>query len=419
STAQTKSGSLAVNGLRVFTGSIFDGTVQIKTGTPAEGKVLTSDATGLVRWEDPATGSTNNYWTKRGKNIWYGTTSEGKVGVGTGDKDPDAKLHVQGNFKVEDYSQGVIETGMVLTAMNDKGLAKWAKLPVGGGGGEPGSQTPWTQDVNANGFKLYGNGTLVLDSSQNGTNGVILLNTTRGGVIIGGSNYGYTGRALHVAQDINGTMLGQGKAQLFLSGSTQNADGLLLGYQSTAGFTFLQSTTNQNLALQHLGGNVGIGTSTPTSKLTVAGMIETTKDGIKFPDDTVQTTASTTPRIARYSVGQYGFNNALYTFTVPDYITKVWITMSGGGGGGGCSNASERYGGGGGGAHAILAQQINVTPGENVNVQVGGFGIGGISGGGCNGTAGGDSKFGTLIVQGGGGGERYLGSGHGAAGQKG
>lgn len=38
-------------------------------------------------------------------------------------------------------------------------------------------------------------------------------------------------------------------------------------------------------------GKVGIGTKTPTSPLTVAGMIETTLGGYKFPDGTVQTTA--------------------------------------------------------------------------------------------------------------------------------
>lgn len=38
--------------------------------------------------------------------------------------------------------------------------------------------------------------------------------------------------------------------------------------------------------------NIGIGTTTPTSKLTVQGMIETTLGGLKFPDGTVQTTAA-------------------------------------------------------------------------------------------------------------------------------
>src|ERR1044072_7214259 len=40
-------------------------------------------------------------------------------------------------------------------------------------------------------------------------------------------------------------------------------------------------------------GHVGIGTSATASKLTVAGVIESTSGGVKFPDGTVQTTAAT------------------------------------------------------------------------------------------------------------------------------
>lgn len=39
-------------------------------------------------------------------------------------------------------------------------------------------------------------------------------------------------------------------------------------------------------------GNVGIGTTAPAEKLTVAGTIESTSGGVKFPDGTVQTTAA-------------------------------------------------------------------------------------------------------------------------------
>ena len=39
-------------------------------------------------------------------------------------------------------------------------------------------------------------------------------------------------------------------------------------------------------------GNVGIGTTSPSQKLSVAGTIESTSGGFKFPDGTTQTTAN-------------------------------------------------------------------------------------------------------------------------------
>jgi type VI protein secretion system component Hcp len=41
-----------------------------------------------------------------------------------------------------------------------------------------------------------------------------------------------------------------------------------------------------------IGQNIGIGTSDPSEKLEVSGMIYTNEGGIKFPDETVQTTAA-------------------------------------------------------------------------------------------------------------------------------
>lgn len=49
-------------------------------------------------------------------------------------------------------------------------------------------------------------------------------------------------------------------------------------------------------------GNVLIGTANGTSKLTVNGTIESTTGGVKFPDDTVQTTAATTSVVGSRSV---------------------------------------------------------------------------------------------------------------------
>jgi microcystin-dependent protein len=52
-------------------------------------------------------------------------------------------------------------------------------------------------------------------------------------------------------------------------------------------------------------GNVGIGTTSPGQKLTVAGTIESTSGGVKFPDGTTQTTAASGNAIPAGSVMDY------------------------------------------------------------------------------------------------------------------
>src|SRR5215831_13754359 len=59
------------------------------------------------------------------------------------------------------------------------------------------------------------------------------------------------------------------------------------------GFTFTNSVIGDSTIFEDKFGNVGIGTDAPASRFTVAGMIETTLGGYKFPDGTVQTTSAT------------------------------------------------------------------------------------------------------------------------------
>jgi hypothetical protein len=57
------------------------------------------------------------------------------------------------------------------------------------------------------------------------------------------------------------------------------------------GLTSTNSFLGDSIITETKLGDIGIGTTTPGSKLTVAGTIEATSGGVKFPDGTLQTTA--------------------------------------------------------------------------------------------------------------------------------
>ncbi|HZM85274.1 MAG TPA: hypothetical protein VFF31_01845 [Blastocatellia bacterium] len=58
------------------------------------------------------------------------------------------------------------------------------------------------------------------------------------------------------------------------------------------GLTSSNSILGDSIITETKLGNIGIGTTAPTSKLTVQGMIESTLGGYKFPDGSLQTTAA-------------------------------------------------------------------------------------------------------------------------------
>jgi predicted heme/steroid binding protein len=83
---------------------------------------------------------------------------------------------------------------------------------------------------------------------------------------------------------------------------------------------------NDTTAKNYFAGNVGIGTTSPTSLLTVNGQVYSQSGGFKFPDGTVQTTASTgggssTVTAANVSAGSFGANVSGGNYSFPAILT--------------------------------------------------------------------------------------------------
>jgi hypothetical protein len=68
-------------------------------------------------------------------------------------------------------------------------------------------------------------------------------------------------------------------------------DGNVTIFQTPTGKTMNFRVNNVTKMAMDTNGNVGIGTTAPTSTLTVAGEIKTTSGGVRFPDGTLQTTS--------------------------------------------------------------------------------------------------------------------------------
>jgi len=166
--------------------------------------------------------------------------------------------------------------------------------------------------------------------------------------------------------------------------SSPNARLEIVAHESTSEEnTFLVSSAMEETLFKVTNnGKVGIGTDSPISTFDINGNANISGD-LYIGGSLLPTTLTTT---------NYQFFTTDGTFTAPDGVTMVFITMIGGGGGGG------GQGPGGGGSCSIIKYPYSVIPGIDYSIIVGNAGEGGIT---SVGTDGGNSSFDIMTVYGG------------------
>ena len=120
-----------------------------------------------------------------------------------------------------------------------------------------------------------------------------------------GSLYPVNYDVLHVKNnDVSGTTYDPDRVVVFTLSSGDHADahiiagqevsywGSYLAFITRSGNNSGVGAVSERMRITN-SGNVGIGTTSPAQKLSVAGTIEATSGGFKFPDGTTQTTAAT------------------------------------------------------------------------------------------------------------------------------
>jgi len=92
---------------------------------------------------------------------------------------------------------------------------------------------------------------------------------------------------------------------------------------SSAALVFCEGD-NEQMRIDH-GGNVGIGTNDPQSKLEVDGMIHSTSEGYKFPDGTIQTTAATGGSSGSFGARVSKSFNTVYQAQTDGFVTAICL----------------------------------------------------------------------------------------------
>lgn len=290
------------------------GQVKITGGSPGSGKVLTSNASGLATWEFPAAvtadnitgtlpiakGGTNSVTDLANKRIMISNAgsivessaiSPHRVLISNSDGLPAGSTVTSTELS---YLSGVTSSiqaqlaGMSLST----GWANHSVMGVDGSGGlkaipgsASGSILSWTSagpQWTVARFPASTSANQLLYSSANNVVGGI---TTAANAVLKTDASGVPSWSVISNDNFQQYALLAGRA------GGQNLSGGIAANENLV----LDSTSDSskgNIILAPSGGKVGIGTATPNGKLTVAGIIETTSGGIKFPDGSIQGTAA-------------------------------------------------------------------------------------------------------------------------------
>ena len=204
-----------------------------------------------------STANVNNIYSK----------NSGNVGVGT--NDPAATLHVVGNVKITDGTQGA---GKVLQS-DATGLASWvATSTLGIGGGDTnfwaGSLTGNVNNANTGNIGI---GT-VNPAAKLDVNGNMWANAVGTGLLSAGN--------VVVRTNAGSGAQGTRPAQLLIGGSTNQNLKAEIGMDTVLKALVIgaleENVAWKNIILANNGGNVGIGTVNPTAKLEVSGQVKIT-----------------------------------------------------------------------------------------------------------------------------------------------
>ncbi len=165
-----------------FAGATFFSATNLSSGSFSTGTANITDLT--VKGSSVFTGTTTFGSLNVTGATTFTTSAIGTLSILEGGASPSFYSIFQGGDQATNITytlptaQGVINT--VLTN-NGAGVLSWAAAGA--------SQTPWTSNINAAGFTLFGNstasGNLTLDSTSNATKGFVLLNPSGGNVGIG------------------------------------------------------------------------------------------------------------------------------------------------------------------------------------------------------------------------------------------